>query len=140
MTNNSGLIRSKNRKFRNESEFINLVIEYIRICENEWKQYPNIAGFCVFMNIHRDTFYQQKEYYSDTYKKVQEILENSAINSKNASDTMKIFYLKNKFKYQNVIVSEVAQEKPAASMNYDALTNDELKQFLGLAKKCVPKQ
>lgn len=50
------------------------------------------------MNV--DTFYAQKEYYSEAYKRVQGILEDAVINGK-ANDTMKIFYMKNKFGYKD---------------------------------------
>jgi hypothetical protein len=99
--------RGKPRTFSNEKELIDMLNEYVRLCKEEWKCLPNISGFCVFCDIHRDTFYQQKSYYSDTYKKAQDILENAVINSRHASDTMKIFYLKNKFRYQDRTKEEV---------------------------------
>lgn len=55
----------------------------------------------MFANIDRDTFYAQQEYYSDTYKKVNDILEDRTINSKDINDTFKIFYMKNKFGYKD---------------------------------------
>ena len=51
--------------------------------------------------INRDTFYAQKDYYSDTYKKVNEILEDETINSVIISYTFRIFYMKNKFDYKD---------------------------------------
>jgi hypothetical protein len=87
------------RTFKTKEDFINKFKEYIKVCEYEQKL-PNIAGFCVYCDINRDTFYAQKEYYSDTFKKVNDILEDSTINA-NINDTFKIFYLKNKFDYSD---------------------------------------
>lgn len=88
------------RKFKTQEEFINKFKEYIRKCKEE-KDLPNIAGFCVYCDINRDTFYAQEEYYSDTYKKVNDILEDATINAKDINDTFKIFYMKNKFGYKD---------------------------------------
>lgn len=88
------------RKFKTQEDFINKFKEYIKKCKVE-KDLPNIAGFCVFCDINRDTFYAQEEYYSDTYKKVNDILEDATINAKDINDTFKIFYMKNKFGYKD---------------------------------------
>ena len=87
------------RKFKTEQDFINSVKAYIGYCE-EKQRLPNIAGFAVYCDMNVDTFYAQKEYYSDAYKRVQCILEDGVINGK-ANDTMKIFYMKNKFNYKD---------------------------------------
>lgn len=88
------------RTFKTDKEFINKFREYINKCKGE-KNLPNIAGFCVYCDINRDTFYAQEEYYSDTYKKVNDILEDATINSKEVNDVFKIFYMKNKFGYKD---------------------------------------
>lgn len=88
------------RAFKTEDDFINTFTDYIKDCKSRHKL-PNIAGFCVFADINRDTFYAQKDYYSDTYKKVNEILEDETINSVIISDTFRIFYMKNKFDYKD---------------------------------------
>lgn len=88
------------KKFATESDFQDSVIKYIAYCKNN-NEFPNIAGFCVFNDMHRDTYYAQKEYYSDTFKKVEMILENGAINSDAVNDTFKIFYMKNKCGYKD---------------------------------------
>lgn len=89
------------RKFKTEQEFIDRVKEYISYCEQK-NRLPNIAGFAVYCDMNVDTFYAQKEYYSEAYKRVQGILEDGVINGK-ANDTMKIFYMKNKFNYKDKI-------------------------------------
>lgn len=88
------------RKFKDKNKFINTFRQYIQICKDK-QELPNIAGFCVFCEMNRDTFYAQEKYYSDTFKKVNDILEDATINSKDINDTFKIFYLKNKFGYRD---------------------------------------
>lgn len=88
------------RAFKTKEIFIDKFREYIDNCASEEKL-PNIAGFCVYCDITRETFYAQEEYYSDTFKKVNDILEDATINSKNINDTFKIFYMKNKFGYKD---------------------------------------
>lgn len=88
------------RAFKTKKDFKNRFIEYICVCE-EQKKLPNVAGFCVYCDICRETFYAQENYYSDTYKKVNDILEDATINSKDINDTFKIFYMKNKFGYKD---------------------------------------
>lgn len=88
------------RIFKKKEDFINKFKDYINKCNQE-KCLPNIAGFCVYCDINRDTFYAQEEYYSDTYKKVNDILEDATINCKDVNDTFKIFYMKNKFGYKD---------------------------------------
>ena len=88
------------RAFKTAKVFEDTFMNYITKCKNE-ELLPNIAGFCVFANINRDTFYAQEEYYSDTFKKVNDILEDVTINNKNINDTFKIFYMKNKFNYKD---------------------------------------
>jgi len=84
------------RAFKDAQEFKDKFTEYTEECTIKEKL-PNIAGFCWYCDIHRDTFYAQEEYYSDTFKKIQSALEDCAINHKATS--MGIFYLKNKFGY-----------------------------------------
>ena len=99
-------IRGTPRKFTTAEDFERKSTEYIQYCkENE--EFPNIAGFCVFCDMHRDTFYEQKNIYPDTFKKVEAILEQGVINSHSASDTMKIFYLKNKHGYYDRVQQDV---------------------------------
>ena len=92
--------RGQPRAFKTGEEFERTFKDYIALCKTR-KDLPNIAGFCVYADINRDTFYAQKDYYSDTFKKIQEILEDSAINCKDINDTFKIFYMKNKFDYRD---------------------------------------
>ena len=92
--------KGRPKAFKTAEEFKETFTNYIKKCEAK-KELPNIAGFCVYADINRDTFYAQKEYFSDTYKKVNEMLEDATINSKEINDTFKIFYMKNKFDYRD---------------------------------------
>ena len=87
------------RSFASDEELEQCFIDYIKDTK-EKEELPNIAGFCVFANISRETFYEQETYYSYTFKRIQAILENAAINAK-INDTFKIFYMKNKFNYKD---------------------------------------
>jgi len=88
------------RAFETKEDFINKFKEYVIDCKSK-RNLPNVAGFCVYCDINRDTFYAQEEYYSDTYKKVNDILEDATINARDINDTFKIFYMKNKFGYKD---------------------------------------
>lgn len=121
------------RAFKDDQEFMDKFNEYIKECE-EKEKLANIAGFCVFCDIHRDTFYAQNEYYSDTFKKVQAALEDAALNHK--ATTMGIFYLKNKFGYKDKqeIVSHntnVEMSVEEAKEYLDSLSEEEKKKLLG---------
>lgn len=121
------------RIFDNEQDFQNKLEEYVDYCYTQ-QRYPNVAGFCSYMGINRDSFYAQKEYYSDTFKKIQDILEDEAINNPFAKESIKIFYLKNKFGYADKIES-VVNSTESVTMNLSNLSEDELKTLKDLTKK-----
>ncbi len=115
------------RSFPTEQDFKNKFDEYIDYCiKNE--KLANIAGFCVFANIDRETYYNQKDYYFGTFNKTQEILEDYTINAK-ITDTFKIFYMKNKFNYRDK--QEIDQNINANVNNYKELSVEELKKLAG---------
>lgn len=92
--------RGHPRAFKSNKEFVDKFLEYINYCK-KIDYLPNVAGFSRYCDIDRSTFYAQEEYYSNTFKKVQTILEDETINAKNINDTFKIFYMKNKFDYRD---------------------------------------
>lgn len=108
------------KAFKDEDEFYNKALNYVEWC-NVSERLANIAGFCAFAGIHKDTFYQQREYYSDSFKKVEELLEDAALNHK--ATAMGIFYLKNKFKYRDKIETE------NVNMNYE-MSEEEADEIL----------
>ena len=88
------------RAFKTEKDFENKFKEYVKYC-NDNSRMPNVAGFAVYADINQDTFYAQKEYYSETFKKVNDILEDEAINNHTLNDARVIFYMKNKCGYKD---------------------------------------
>ena len=54
------------RAFKTKDEFINKIKEYVEVCKTK-KELPNVAGFCVYCNINRDTFYTLYFYCNITY-------------------------------------------------------------------------
>jgi len=128
-------VMGKPRIFKDEQAFLNNMNEYINSC-NEKQEFPNVAGFCVFMDIGRQTFYDQKAHYPYTYEKVENVLENATINSKYASDTWKIFYSKNKHGYRDRFVNEVEHTKPIEiNMNLNKLSTADLLELKKLSEK-----
>ena len=93
---------------------------YLNYCKEE-KRFVNIAGFCCHCDIHRDTYYEykNKEFYSDTIKKIEEKIEAEVFESK-LSPPEKIFYLKNKFGYAD------KQEIQQTNVNVDVEADDDL--------------
>ena len=92
--------RGRPKTFKNSEDFLSSAIEYIRYCKDE-ERLPNVAGFCVYCMINRDTYYAQKEYFSDTFNLVEQLFEDEALNNKFTNDSLKIFYLKNKCGYRD---------------------------------------
>jgi len=110
------------RAFKDGKEFIDKFNKYLSDCKtNEY--FPNIAGFCVFADITRETYYKQKDYYSDTFKKIENSLENSTLQDKNT--TRAIFYLKNKFGYADK--QDINSNNVNHNINEEVLTSEERK-------------
>ena len=89
----------KPRIFKTEDELKEMFLKYIENTKAK-KELPNIAGFVVFADIGRQTFYDYEKKYPYTFKRINDILENATINA-NINDTFKIFYMKNKFGYKD---------------------------------------
>ena len=88
------------RAFKTAKEFEDKFKDYVEYCKKN-DRLPNVAGFSVYADINQDTFYAQKEYYSETFKKINDILEDEAINNKSLNDARVIFYMKNKCGYKD---------------------------------------
>ena len=88
------------RAFKAAKEFEDKFKDYVEYCRIN-DRLPNVAGFSVYADINQDTFYAQKEYYSETFKKINDILEDEAINNKSLNDARVIFYMKNKCGYKD---------------------------------------
>lgn len=87
--------KGKPRTFKDGQEFLEKFQQYITHCKKS-KRFPNVAGFCAYLLITRDTFYAQQEYYSDTYRIVNDILEDEVLQDNTYRAQL---YLKNKFGY-----------------------------------------
>lgn len=96
------------RAFETADIFEKEVKKYIAYCKKT-ERLANVAGFSVFANINQDTFYAQKDYYSETFKKVNDMLEDEAINNKNLNDARIIFYMKNKCGYKDKQEQEIKE-------------------------------
>ncbi len=88
------------RSFKTAEEFEKKFKDYIKYCNKNDKM-PNVAGFSVYADINQDTFYAQKNYYSETFKKINDMLEDEAINNHTLNDARVIFYMKNKCGYKD---------------------------------------
>lgn len=128
--------RGQPREFENEQAFLDAILEYVTLCNTKWLWIPTITGFCVHRGITRETFYQQKQYYSDAYKKGRDMIENAVWAHSHVSDALKIFYLKNAFNYADKIdhtqnIEATIETKP----DFSKLSVDELKVLKEIAKK-----
>jgi hypothetical protein len=112
------------RKFKTELEFQESFIRYLTFCNNQDpKRIPNIAGYCVFNDITRDTYYKQEEYYSDSFAKTRMALEDAIVNIK---DTIRsIFLSKVYFNYRD---SDPPQS--LISVNYNNVSDKQLESWL----------
>jgi hypothetical protein len=113
------------RAFKTGQDFIDKLNEYLEKCEIEEK-FPNVSGFCVFAEIHRRTYYTQEEIYPNEYLYARDILEDATLNSGNASDVLKIFYLKNRGGYKDNQYIEHSEKKKDP---YEDLTEEELRKL-----------
>ena len=117
--------RGQPKKFKTKEELQDKFDEYIQYCRDN-KRFPNIAGFCAYNRMTRDTFYQQKKYYSDTYNTIRQILEDEVLQDNTYRAQL---YLKNTFGYKdkqtiestnvNVELSETEADKILKSFGVD---------------------
>lgn len=113
--------------------------EYITNCPDA---IPTITGFCLYCDINRDTFYGYKEYdgYSDTLKRIDDYLEQAAVNQMMVArnPAAQMFYLKNKFNWAD---KQEISNNLTVNTDFTQLSDAELENRLnqlGYAK--MPKQ
>ncbi|MDD4615333.1 MAG: hypothetical protein PHI40_08035, partial [Caldisericia bacterium] len=87
--------KGRPRAFKTAEDFEKKFNTYIKYCRDN-KRFANIAGFCAYCRMARETLYKQKEYYSDTYNIVMDILEDEVLQDNTYRAQL---YLKNKFGY-----------------------------------------
>src|SRR3990167_7295649 len=84
--------------FKNEQEFRQALLEYLKFCEEKRKM-VNIAGFCAKNDFGRDRYYEYRNTYPNTSKAFESSLEDAWVDRlAGASATGAIFYLKNAFR------------------------------------------
>lgn len=91
------------RKFPTDKDFQSCFIAYIEHCATK-QLLPNIAGFTVYADITKDTFYQQQRYYPDSYRKIRQALEDALIQHNRfgqSNPAMAIVQGKNTFKWDD---------------------------------------
>jgi hypothetical protein len=115
------------RKFPTEESFQQAFINYVEHCNSQDpKRIPNVAGFCVYCDMVRDTYYIQEDCYSDTFKKIQLAFEDQHLNIK---DTIRsIFLLKAVHGYRD---SDPPQS--AITVNYQGVTDKQLEAMYRIA-------
>lgn len=117
------------RKFKTEKEFFNKFSKYLEQCEL-LEKLPNVAGFCVYAMMTRETFYKQKEYYSDTFGIVNCALEDNALNNKSVSPTILSLYLKNKCNYTDKVESNNINNNTNKNYDFSTMTTEQIKELL----------
>lgn len=102
----TGMPNGRPKIFKTGEEFEEKAVQYVEFCQQNG-QFPNVAGFCVFCDISDDTYFRVRGEFSESFKKVQRLFENAALNSKAVSDTVRIFYMKNKCGYYDKVQADV---------------------------------
>jgi hypothetical protein len=110
--------KGRPRAFETAEAFEGKFKEYIEYCVDK-KRFANIAGFCAYCHITRETLYKQKEYYSDSYNKVMDMLEDEVLQDNTYRAQL---YLKNKFGYKD------KQEIESHNINENIEYSDEERQ------------
>ena len=105
--------KGRPKAFATEKDFEQKFLDYIEHCRKN-KRFANIAGFCAYCHIVRDTFYAQKEYYSDTYNIIMDILEDEVLQENTYRAQL---YLKNKFGYKDK--QEIESKNTNTNINTD---------------------
>jgi hypothetical protein len=101
--------------YETEDEIEQVFRDYLEDAKKKHEM-PNVAGFVVFADIGRTTFYDYQKHFPNTYERIQGILENATINAR-IGDSFKQFYMKNKFGYRDK--QEIESENKNVNMTYE---------------------
>ena len=95
--------KSKSLKPKALLEVFDAYIEHCTIKQ----RFVNVAGFCVFANISRQTFYnyRKNEDYEIAMDYIDNVMEDETLNVHYKQYPMAILYLKNKFGYSDKVES-----------------------------------
>jgi hypothetical protein len=115
-------VMGRPRKFKTEEDFINAFKTYIEHC-SQVQDLPNIKGFSVYNDMTSDTFYSQREYFPDTYRKVRDALEDRLQNYHHyqPAATMAVLQGKNTFGWDD----RPGDKTSDGSLDIDSLDLDE---------------
>lgn len=122
--------RGQPRRFETEDDFITAMKNYLDI----EKVFPNIAGFCVYADLARETYYEYKGYYPNAYKRVEQMLEDAVLHIDPKYAARVIFYMKNKHGYKDVQEQTISVPEPI-TINYSKLGTDDLMKLREIAEK-----
>lgn len=107
---------------------------YLQHCKDEKMLLPNIAGFCCFADISRETYYEwranDRKGLSDTIKRIDKSLEDQALQCKDAAKS--IFYLKNKFGYKDKIETELSGKVEQGLSDADRALMDKIAKRMSI--------
>lgn len=126
------------RIFKTAEELMQAFADYIHKCM-EHNQIANVAGFCVFADITRETFYKQQDYYSDAYQKIRQALEDRTVNN-DKSVAMSIFLLKNHFNYSDRPETDSDDVTLKMSLDSDEIDKRISKSYLELQDSSTQKK
>lgn len=108
-TNTNAVVETNSKKKINKSKVstkqLRILFEnYLYEC-NVRLRFVNIAGFCVYAGISRQTYYTYKkdERYASLINYFEDVMEDEALNYRN--DKISTLYLKNKFGYADKVES-----------------------------------
>lgn len=122
--------RGQPKRFTSEDQFVKAMSDYLDI----EKVFPNIAGFCVFAKINRETYYEYRTYYPNSFKTVDEMLENAVLHIDPKYAARVIFYMKNKHGYRDIQEQTISVPEPV-TINYSKLGTDDLMTLRAIAEK-----
>ena len=95
------------RKIHSGAQLFTKFQEYVKQFEDS-KYPPVVSGFCVYLGISRDTYYEMKKYFPDIFAVIDTAFEHFTLYNDRFGERLKIFYLTNKFntEYKNKIEQE----------------------------------
>ena len=122
--------RGKPRRWPDGDSFYTDAKAYAELCRED-KRLCNVAGFCVYADITRETFYAQKNYYPDAFARVENLIEDEAINCTFVHNKIVAMYLNNKCGY----VNRTESENINVNVGVDAADRALLDRVSGLLEK-----
>ena len=121
------------RSINSPDELLKKFKEYIEYCILK-DRFANLSGFFVYSGIPSSTYfdYARGEKYpefSDTIKKIDEMLEDETLNYKILAPAVKIFYMKNKLGYKDTIENNINGKMEIDTKDISKLSDEELREL-----------